>query len=96
MALAHTYHTARDTGILYQGPTSGVFVHEQAELRGISTALADPDGCFPVLFLCEVLYYLSERAAGHWFLAVEPVAGLCRQIQAYQGQEHEFSHRNPL
>jgi hypothetical protein len=21
---------------------------------------------------------------------------LCRQIQAYQGQEHEFSHRNPL
>ena len=50
MALTHTYDTARDTGILDQGPTSCVFVHEQAELCGINTALADPDGCFPVLF----------------------------------------------
>jgi hypothetical protein len=25
-----------------------------------------------------------------------PGGGLCRQIQAYQGQEHEFSHKDPL
>ena len=96
MILAHTYDAARDLAILYQGPSARGSIDEQAELRAISTALADPYGCFFILLLGQGLHYFPERAAGHWFLAFEPLARLCRQTEAYQGQEHEFSHRNPL
>ena len=96
MIFAHAYDAALHSSILHQGPSARGSIDEQAELCAINTALADPDGYFPILFLDQGLHYLPERAAGHWFLAFEPLARLCRQTEADQGQEHEFSHRNPL
>ena len=96
MIFAHAYDAALHSGILHQGPSARGSIDEQAELCAINTALADPDGYFPILFPDQGLHYFPERAAGHWFLAFEPLARLCRQTEADQSQEHEFSHRNPL
>ena len=96
MAFSHTNDAASDLAILYQGPCSRGVIGEKAELCAISTALADPDGCFFILLQSQGLHYLPERAAGHWFLAFEPLAGQSGLAEAYQGQEHEFSHKDPL
>ena len=96
MIFAHAYDAALHSGILHQGPSARGSIDEQAELRAISTALADPDGYFPILFPDQGLHYLPERAAGHWFLAFEPLAGQSGLAEADQGQEHEFSHKDPL
>jgi hypothetical protein len=96
MAFAHTDDAASDLAILYQSPGACGVIGKKAELCAISTALAYPYGCLFILLLDQGLHYLPERAAGHWFLAFEPLARLCRQTEAYQGQEHEFSHRDPL
>ena len=96
MILAHTYDAARDLAILYQGPGARGSIDEQAELCAISTALADPYGCFFILLQGQGLHYFPERAAGHWFLAFEPLAGQSGLAEADQGQEHEFSHKDPL
>ena len=96
MIFAHAYDAALHSGILHQGPSARGSIDEQAELCAINTALADPDGYFPILFLDQGLHYLPERAAGHWFLAFEPLAGQSGLAEADQGQEHEFSHKDPL
>ena len=96
MIFAHAYDAALHSGILHQGPSARGSINEQAELCAINTALADPDGYFPILFLDQGLHYLPERAAGHWFLAFEPLAGQSGLAEADQGQEHEFSHKDPL
>ena len=96
MIFAHAYDAALHSGILHQGPSASGSIDEQAELCAISTALADPDGHFPILFPDQGLHYSPERAAGHWFLAFEPLAGQSGLAEAYQGQEHEFSHQDPL
>ena len=96
MAFAHAYDAALHSSILHQGPSARGSIDEQAELCAISTALADPYGCFFILLQSQGLHYFPERAAGHWFLAFEPLAGQSGLAEADQGQEHEFSHRNPL
>ena len=96
MIFAHAYDAALHSSILHQGPSARGSIDEQAELCAINTALADPDGYFPILFLDQGLHYLPERAAGHWFLAFEPLAGQSGLAEADQGQEHEFSHKDPL
>ncbi len=96
MIFAHAYDAALHSSILHQGPSARGSIDEQAELCAINTALADPDGYFPILFPDQGLHYLPERAAGHWFLAFEPLAGQSGLAEAYQGQEHEFSHKDPL
>ena len=96
MIFAHAYDAALHSSILHQGPSARGSIDEQAELCAINTALADPDGYFPILFLDQGLHNLPERAAGHWFLAFEPLAGQSGLAEADQGQEHEFSHKDPL
>ena len=96
MIFAHAYDAALHSSILHQGPSARGSIDEQAELCAINTALADPDGYFPILFLDQGLHYFPERAAGHWFLAFEPLAGQSGLAEADQGQEHEFSHKDPL
>ena len=96
MIFAHAYDAALHSSILHQGPSARGSIDEQAELCAINTALADPDGYFPILFLDQGLHYLPKRAASHWFLAFEPLAGQSGLAEADQGQEHEFSHKDPL
>ena len=69
---AYAQDTANLLAILHQGPVTSFHIDEHSELRGVLTALADPQRQFLELLAHQRAHYVLERTAHHGFLALEP------------------------